>query len=69
VFWWFERGREHLRFEVLDLRDGFELRVSYPDGTEHVESFTNAHDLATRQQKLQHKFAAEGWVGPHGPFF
>ena len=69
MFWWFERGGQHLRFEVLDLREGFELRVTYPDGTERVERFENSNDLARRQQQLQTEFASEGWAGPHGPFF
>jgi hypothetical protein len=69
VFWWFERGREHIRFEVLDLGGSFELRVNYPDGAEQVERFGDSSDLARRQQQLQTEFAAQGWAGPHGPFF
>jgi hypothetical protein len=69
VFWWFERGREHIRFEVLDLGGRFELRVTYPDGAEQVEQFEDSSDLAKRQQHLQTEFSAQGWAGPHGPFF
>jgi hypothetical protein len=69
MFWWFERGGQHLRFEVLDLQDGFELRVTFPDGSEQIERFASSSDLARRQQRLQSEFCADGWAGPHGPFF
>jgi hypothetical protein len=69
VFWWFQREEKFLRCEVLDLGDRWELHVLYPDGTEQLEHFTTAADLATRQQDLQRQFASQGWVGPHGPFF
>jgi hypothetical protein len=67
VFWWFERGGEFLRVEVLELTpDSFELRVIRADGTETVETFTNAKDLAKRQQEIQQAVSKDGWTGPHG---
>lgn len=69
MFWWYERGRDHIRFEVLDLGGRFELRVNYPDGEEQIEHFADSSELAKRQQQLQADFVAQGWAGPHGPFF
>jgi hypothetical protein len=67
MFWWFERGGELLRLEVLQLAsDRFELRVIQPDGTEKVETFATAHDLNKRQEQVQRRVAEEGWNGPHG---
>ena len=67
MFWWFERQGELLRVEVLQLAaDQYELRVIYADGKEHVETFSNADDLAKRQSELQHAMSDQGWTGPHG---
>ena len=67
MFWWFERRGEFLRYEARDLpAGGFELRVINPDGTEHVENFSDSGDLARRQVTFEHDLATEGWTGPHG---
>jgi hypothetical protein len=67
MFWWFERKGQHLRVEVLQLApDKYELRTVHADGAEHVETFTNADDLAKRQRELQDGLANQGWTGPHG---
>jgi hypothetical protein len=67
MFWWFERQGQHLRVEVLQLApDKYELRTIHADGTERVETFTNATDLAKRQRELQGGLSSEGWTGPHG---
>jgi hypothetical protein len=40
MFWWFERGEEIIRLEVLQLpSNGFELRVIEADGSETTETF------------------------------
>jgi hypothetical protein len=67
MFWWFERGGSYLRCEVLQLaRDQFELRVVKADGTEQIEQFTDASELARRQHTVVAELAADGWSGPHG---
>jgi hypothetical protein len=67
MFWWFERAGEFIRVEVLQLASGsFELRLIRPDGTETVETFSNASDLGKRQEELQHEVRQQGWSGPHG---
>jgi hypothetical protein len=35
-----------------------------PDGVEQIEHFTNAVDLAKRQETIQHTLVASGWTGP-----
>jgi hypothetical protein len=67
MFYWFERRGAYLRCEVLQLaRDRYELRMVEQDGTERVERFTDAAELATRQNAVVAELAAAGWSGPHG---
>ena len=67
MFWWFERGGELLRLEVLQVAsDQYELRVIQSDGTENVETFASAQELNRRQEQVQRRVAEEGWSGPHG---
>ena len=67
MLWWFEREGAVARCQVLDLpHGGYELRIAQPDGTETIEHFTNAADLAKRQQAVNEEFKANGWAGPHG---
>jgi len=62
MLWWFERQGRHTRVEVLDLPNGgYELRVVDAEGSERVEHFTNAADLAKRQQAVQDDLIAAGW--------
>ena len=67
MFWWFERGGAYTRCEILQLATGtYELRVIDPSGAEHIEEFSNATELAKRQQDVEHDLVGEGWTGPHG---
>jgi hypothetical protein len=67
MFWWFERNGRHLRVEVLQIApDSYELRTIHADGTERVEAFNDAGELAARQQALQDVLSTDGWTGPHG---
>ena len=67
MFWWFERGGKFLRLEVLQpAANTFELRVVGADGTESIETFSNAKDLGKRQDEVQRAVKQEGWDGPHG---
>ena len=67
MFWWFERAGEYLRVEVLELAPHqFELRVIRADGVQTVETYSNAQDVAKRQEELQRAVRQEGWTGPHG---
>ena len=67
MFWWFERGGKFLRYETRALPGGAcELRVTTPDGVEHVETFPDSTGLTARQVEFEREFIAEGWTGPHG---
>jgi len=67
MFWWYERRGELARVEVLQIaQDHYELRVIYADGTDRVETFSNADALAKRQEEVQRAMSEEGWTGPHG---
>jgi hypothetical protein len=67
MFWWYERKGQHLRVEVLQIAvNEYELHVVDPDGTETIESFTDADHLAKRQVLLQQTVTRDGWTGPHG---
>ena len=46
--------------------DSYVLRTIHADGTERVEAFNNAGELAARQQALQDVLSTDGWTGPHG---
>ena len=56
MFWWFERGGELLRLEVLQVAsDQYELRVIQSDGTENIETFASAQELNRRQEQVQRR--------------
>ena len=68
MIWFFTRGDAQLDIEVRRTRsrDGFELVVDYPDGTESLERFTNARKLVKRTLSVQQRLIREGWT-PCGP--
>lgn len=67
MFWWFERHGAYTRLEVLEVAPGeFELRLIAPDGSEQVERFTDANQLAARQRSVEAELKTRGWTGPHG---
>ncbi|HEY2849196.1 MAG TPA: hypothetical protein VGI97_04920 [Gemmatimonadaceae bacterium] len=67
MFWWYERGGEYSRAEVLPLpTGGYELRVVGPDGTESVEQFDAADRVARRRSDIEDELRRDGWSGPHG---
>ena len=67
MFWWFQRGADYLRYESREIEKGeYELRVTDPDGSEHVEHFADPGELTERQRNFERSLADEGWTGPHG---
>ena len=66
MFWWFERDGAYTRCEVLDVAGVFELRIVNPDGTEETELFSDATELAKRQDAVIDALRRKGWTGPHG---
>jgi hypothetical protein len=67
MFFWFEREGTYARYEVLQLSSGcFELRIVQADGSEQIEEFDSADDLAEKQRAIEQGLRASGWSGPHG---
>jgi hypothetical protein len=66
VFWWFEKGGQYTRCEVLEVPGGYELRIVDPSGEEQVEQFDSTTALASRQQSVEVQLRNAGWSGPHG---
>jgi hypothetical protein len=67
MLWWFEREALRTTIEVLNHPAGeYELHVVDSDGIEQVEHFTNATDLAKRQQAIQDTLVAQGWAQAGG---
>ena len=65
MIWFYQRGDKHLFYEVRLSEDGpgFELGISYPEGTLLTERFMSEDALARRFAVLQASLAREGW-GP-----
>lgn len=65
MIWFYQRGDQHLYYEVR-LRDdgpGFELGLASPEGTLLTERFANEDALSRRFFELQAALVREGW-GP-----
>lgn len=65
MIWFYQRGGEHLYYEVRLRQDGpgFELGIWYPHGAVLTEQFDSEDALAERFLALQGTLSAEGW-GP-----
>ena len=65
MIWFDQRGGKHLFYEVRLREDGpgFELGISYPEGTLLTERFLSEDALARRFAELQASLVREGW-GP-----
>lgn len=66
MLWFFEKQRERLWFEVRRQCDGaaYELVITYPDGREEIEHFTDPSAVTRRSESLRHALAADGWRSP-----
>jgi hypothetical protein len=65
MIWFYQRGGQHLYYEVRLRQDGpgFELGIWYPEGTVLTEHFDSEDALAERFIDLQDRLNREGW-GP-----
>ena len=63
MIWFFDRGDEHLRYEVRrhTAEEGYELLVTYPDGRTSVEEFASPTELLERCAKLAESLRVDGW--------
>jgi hypothetical protein len=66
MLWFFEKQCEKLRLEVRRQSDGpaYELAITYPDGREVVEKFSDPVALTRRSEHLQNSLAEDGWRTP-----
>lgn len=65
MIWFYERGGQHLYYEVRISDDGlgYELGLASPDGPLMTERFTTEAALSRRFTELQAALVREGW-GP-----
>jgi hypothetical protein len=68
MIWFYQRGGQHLYYEVRLRQDGpgFELGIWYPEGTVLTEQFDTEDALAERFLSLRDRLSREGW-GPLEP--
>ena len=66
MFYWFQKGKDLIRYEARTLLNAYELVIVEPDGTEKVEHFGNAEALEKRETDLLNELRRDGWNGPHG---
>lgn len=66
MIWFFERQTARLLYEIRRHADGddYELVVTFPDGRQEVEQFTDAVSLIERSHRLQESLRADGWTPP-----
>ncbi|HXH06445.1 MAG TPA: hypothetical protein VNI83_07620 [Vicinamibacterales bacterium] len=61
MIWIFTRGRAQIDVEIRRAEEAYELVVSYPDGTEHVERFGDPARLIDRSLRLQRRLMRDRW--------
>jgi hypothetical protein len=68
MIWFFERRRARLHYEIRHQTDGpnYELVITFPDGRQEIERYTDPGDLAERSSRLEQRLTEEGWQPPHG---
>ena len=64
MIWFFTRGAAHIDLEVHRLggSTGYTFAVTYTDGAEQIESFSDPARLVTRVLSFQQKLIADGWM-------
>ena len=67
MLWFFERHESRLRYEIRRQTDGpeYELVITYPDGGQEIERFSDASAVVERSNALQTALAQAGWAPPH----
>jgi hypothetical protein len=66
MIWFFERQHARLSYEIRRATEGteYELVITFPDGSQQVEAFTDASVLMERSVRLRDTLAAQGWRMP-----
>ena len=63
MIWFFDKGGEKLRYEILrDRADGkYRVVITRPDGTESVEEVDEPTELIERSVQLMNSLRSDGW--------
>ena len=66
MVWFFDRGGERLRYEILRDRSVgcYRVVITQPDGTESVEDVAEPTVLIQRSAELMKSLRSEGWRFP-----
>ena len=66
MLWFFEKRRARLRYEIRRQTDGpdYELVITFPDGREEIERFSDPAAVVERSLALQLTLTKAGWQPP-----
>lgn len=66
MIWFFERRDLRLHYEIRRQPDGpgFELLITYPDGTQDLERYADPAAVLDRSRSLQNVLLKAGWRHP-----
>jgi hypothetical protein len=66
MLWFFERDAARLLYEIRRQLDGddYELVLTFPDGRQEVEKYSDPHSLIERSHRLQETLRNQGWAPP-----
>jgi hypothetical protein len=66
MLWFFEKRRARLHYEIRRQTDGpdYELVITFPDGREEIERFSNPDAIVERSLALQLTLVKAGWQPP-----
>ncbi len=66
MIWFFERQDSRLHYEVRRQTDGddYELVITWPDGRQDVERYSECGTLLQRTTVLESRLEADGWQPP-----
>lgn len=66
MLWFFEKRRARLHYEIRRQTDGpdYELVITFPDGREEIERFSEPDAVVERSLALQLTLMKAGWQPP-----
>ena len=66
MIWFYEREQSRLHYEIRRHSDGddYELVITWPDGRQEIEQYSECGTLIERSSVLQTRLAEEGWAPP-----
>ena len=66
MLWFFEKRRARLHYEIRPQPDGpdYELAITFPDGRQEIERFSDPDAVVERSLALQLTLIKAGWQPP-----